>query len=148
AFYPLLFCLFWGLDTKGCQPNVVGFIVTAVMVFVCCPLLVFSLVSFLSGASAAWTEYRMQQDSKLTDTGVVSEKLTRITSDGESGVQTTHYWLRIDFRDHEGNLQQVEREVDQQSWNQHPPGTRVPDIQYLPGEPTTWRFAAESGLWL
>jgi hypothetical protein len=147
-FFALLFCLFLSRERLEGQPNpVVGVIVMGVMIFVCCPLMLFALVSFISTLSFAGVELRMHQDGRLTDTGVVREKVVRKTF-SEGGVAYEHHWLLIDFRDHEGERHQVEREVDQPSWNQQEPGSCLPDIEYPQSDPTTWRFAGEAGLWL
>ena len=79
--------------------------------------------------------------------GVVREKVVRKTF-SEGGVGHEHHWLLIDFRDHEGERHQGEREVDFPSWNRREPGSRLPAIEYLQSDPTTWRFAGETGLWL
>jgi hypothetical protein len=146
--FPLLFYLFFrGLEPAEAQvPNAAGVIVSGVMIFAGCPLIAFSLMFLLSGLSFSWLEFQMHLEGKLAATGVVREKVIRNTY-SEGGAATAHRWLLIEFRDNEGRLHQVEREVDEQSWKRHGAGSRLPDIEYLQSAPTTWRFAAETGLW-
>jgi hypothetical protein len=147
AMLPLLFWVFRGLEPKNGDRQAVGVIVSGVILFVGCPLLYFALASVISGLSFAWVEFQMHRDGRVTDTGVVRERVNRTTINGETGATTVHHWLLIEFRDHQGQIHQVEREVDKDSWIQHDRGSRLSEIQYRDSMPTTWRFAAESGLW-
>jgi hypothetical protein len=124
-----------------------GILAGVALVFVYCPMLFFTLCWLTSSCASGLVECRMRQEGRLTDTGVVRDQVIRNTF-SEGGVAPPCYWLLIEFRDQEGQLQHVEREVDERSWNQFGPGSRLPDIEYLPSNPTTWRFAAEAGLWL
>jgi hypothetical protein len=148
TFLPLLACLFWRLEmSKGQKKTATGPVMAMLLVYVCCPLLFFSVLYFLSGLYQARVECRMRQDGRLTETGVVREKVVREVEYGENGGKIPHYWLLLEFRDQDGTPHEAEREVDQPSWNRYAPGSRLPDVEYLRHDPASWRFAAEAGLW-
>jgi hypothetical protein len=146
VFYAVSYFLFRGLQASdGAVSPVVGVPVMGTLIFICCPLIMLSLLSLCGGVHFAVVEARMSRDGRLTDSGVVRDRQVRATF-GESGVAYQRHWLLIEFADQDGVLHEVEREVDEVSWDRYAPGSRL-DIEHLRGKPASWRFASESGLW-
>jgi hypothetical protein len=116
-------------------------------IFALAPLMLFTILWLAAAVHFGLVELRLNREGVRTKSGVVREKEIRRTY-SEGGVESRHYWLFIEFRDREGRFWLMQRQVDRASWESLEPGRELPDIEYVPDEPTIWRFAPEAGLWL
>ena len=139
---------FFFLFFRRYSRNSVGPHTADLTVLVSAPLMALCATLLVSGLWQSWVEYQMSRDGRVTDTAVVRDRFTRTQPGNAESNPKDHTYVVFEFEDHTGRVWRVEREVEEgRPWSQSRRGDRVPAIEYLHGDPETWRFADEAGLW-